>query len=54
MTTLVDFKALKAAVTMLHVLEHYGFAESFKRTGNSLSGPCPLRNHRPLPRKIRH
>ena len=44
MTTFVDFKAAKAAVTMLHVLEHYGFAESFKRTGNSLSGPCPLHN----------
>ncbi len=44
MTTFVDFKAVKAAVTMLQVLEHYGFAESFKRTGNSLSGPCPLHN----------
>ncbi len=44
MTTFVDFKAVKAAVTMLHVLERYGFAESFKRTGNSLSGPCPLHN----------
>ena len=44
MTTFVDFKAVKAAVTMLHVLEHYGFAVSFKRTGNSLSGPCPLHN----------
>ena len=44
MTTFVDFKAVKAAVTMLHVLEHYSVAESFKRTGNSLSGPCPLHN----------
>ena len=44
MTTFVDFKAVKAAVTMLQVLEHYGLAESFKRTGNSLSGPCPLHN----------
>ena len=44
MTTFVDFKAVKAAVTMLQVLEHYGVAESFKRTGNSLSGPCPLHN----------
>lgn len=44
MTTFVDFKAVKAAVTMPQVLEHYGFAESFKRTGNSLSGPCPLHN----------
>ena len=38
----VDFKAVKAAVSMLQVLEHYGFAASFKRSGNSLSGPCPL------------
>ena len=42
MSRFVDFKAVKAAVTMLQVLEHYGLAESFKRTGNSLSGPCPL------------
>lgn len=44
MSRFVDFKAVKAAVTMLQVLEHYGLAESFKRTGNSLSGPCPLHN----------
>lgn len=42
MSRFVDFKAVKAAVTLLQVLEHYGLAESFKRTGNSLSGPCPL------------
>ena len=42
MSRFVDFKAVKAAVTMLQVLEHFGVAESFKRTGNSLSGPCPL------------
>jgi DNA primase len=44
MSRFVDFKAVKAAVTMLQVLEHYGLAESFKRSGNSLSGPCPLHN----------
>jgi DNA primase len=44
MSRFVDFKALKAAVSMLQVLEHYGIAESFKRSGNSLSGPCPLHN----------
>src|SRR5204863_9378491 len=42
MSRFVDFKAVKAAVSMLQVLEHYGLAESFKRTGNSLSGPCLL------------
>ena len=35
----VDFKAVKAAVTMLQVLEHYGLADSFKRSGNS-HGAC--------------
>jgi DNA primase len=44
MSRFVDFKAVKAAVSMLQVLEHYGLAESFKRTENSLSGPCPLHN----------
>jgi DNA primase len=42
MSRFVDFKAVKAAVSMLQVLEHYGLAASFKRSGNSLSGPCPL------------
>ncbi len=42
MSRFVDFIAVKAAVTMLQLLEHYGLAAGFKRTGNSLSGPCPL------------
>lgn len=42
MSRFVDFKAVKAAVSMLQVLERYGLAESFKRSGHSLSGPCPL------------
>lgn len=42
MSRYVDFKAVKAAVSMLQVLERYGLAESFKRSGDSLSGPCPL------------
>src|SRR5882757_4188480 len=42
MSRFVDFKAVKAAVSMLQVLEHYGLAASFKRSGNSLSGSCPL------------
>ncbi len=42
MSRFMDFKAVKAAVTMLQVLEHYGLAAGFKRSGNSLSGPCPL------------
>jgi DNA primase len=38
----VDFKAIKAAVTMEQVLQHYGLLDGFKRTGDSLSGPCPI------------
>ncbi len=40
----VDFKAVKAAVSMEQVLQHYGLLEKFKRSGNgeSLSGPCPI------------
>ena len=42
MSRFVDFKAVKAAVSILQVLERYGIAEKFKRSGDSLSGPCPL------------
>lgn len=38
----VDFKAVKAAVTMEQVLEHYALLDQFKRSGDSLSGPCPI------------
>jgi DNA primase len=38
----VDFKAVKAAITMEQVLEHYGLLDKFKRTGDRLSGPCPI------------
>ena len=38
----VDFKAVKAAVTMEQVLEHYGLLDKFKRSGDRLSGPCPI------------
>src|SRR5215831_31610 len=38
----VDFKAVKAAITMEQVLEHYGLLDQFKRNGDSLSGPCPI------------
>ncbi|MBI3418196.1 MAG: toprim domain-containing protein [Verrucomicrobia bacterium] len=38
----VDFKAVKAAITMEQVLEHYGLLDQFKRSGDSLSGPCPI------------
>src|SRR5271154_5782118 len=41
-TKFVDFKAVKAAVTMEQVLEHYGLLDKFKRGADSLSGACPI------------
>ncbi len=37
-SSFVDFKAVKAAVTMEQVLEHYGLLDKFKRGSDSLSG----------------
>ena len=41
-TSFVDFKAVKAAITMEQVLEHYGLLDKFKRGTDSLNGPCPI------------
>src|ERR1700733_15078834 len=41
-SSLIDFKAVKAAITMEQVLNHYGLLDQFKRSGDSLSGPCPI------------
>jgi len=41
-SSFVDFKAVKAAITMEQVLQHYGLLDRFKRSGDSLSGPCPI------------
>lgn len=41
-SSFIDFKAVKAAVTMEQVLAHYNLTENFKRSGDSLSGPCPI------------
>jgi DNA primase len=38
----IDFKAVKTAITMEQVLEHYGLLSKFKRSGDRLSGPCPI------------
>jgi DNA primase len=38
----VDFKAVKAAITMEQVLGHYGLMDQFKRGTDSLNGPCPI------------
>ncbi len=39
---LVDFRAVREAVTMEHVLSHYGLLDKMKRSGDSLSGCCPI------------
>jgi DNA primase len=41
-SSFVDFKAVKAAITMEQVLAHYGLMDKFKRKGDSLNGPCPI------------
>lgn len=41
-TRFIDFKAVKAAITMEQVLNHYNLLDKFKRSGDSLSGPCPI------------
>ena len=41
-TKFVDFRAVKAAITMEQLLGHYNILDQFKRTGESLNGPCPI------------
>ena len=41
-SSFVDFRAVKAALTMEQVLEHYGLMDQFKRGTDSLNGPCPI------------
>lgn len=41
-SSFVDFKAVKAAITMEQILDHYGLLDQFKRGADSLSGPCPI------------
>src|SRR5437870_2644068 len=38
----VDFRAVRARITMEQVLSHYNVLDTFKRTGSRLSGPCPI------------
>ena len=40
----IDFTAVKAAVTMTQVLEHYGLLATLtpKKNGEALEGPCPI------------
>jgi len=41
-SSFIDFKAVKAAITMEQVLERYGLMDKFKRGTDSLNGPCPI------------
>ena len=41
-TQFVDFKAVKSTVSIEQVLQHYGLLDRLKRSGDSLSGPCPI------------
>jgi DNA primase len=43
-SSFVDFKAVKAALTMEQVLTHYGLMDKFTKKGDSLNGPCPIHN----------
>jgi len=38
----VDFRAVKQAVTMIQILDHYKLTERFQGKGDSLSGACPV------------
>jgi DNA primase len=41
-SSFVDFKAVKAAVKIEDVLQRYNLLDKFKRSGDSLSGCCPI------------
>lgn len=41
-SSFIDFRSVKAALTMEQVLQHYGLLDRFKRGTDSLSGPCPI------------
>ena len=40
----VNFRAIRERLTMEMLLRHYGVLDTLKRTGNRLSGPCPIHN----------
>jgi DNA primase len=41
-TQFVGFDALKRSVSMTQVLDRYGLREQLHRSGDNLSGPCPI------------
>ena len=38
----VDFRDIRSRLTMEKVLQHYDLLDTFKRSGHTLSGPCPI------------
>jgi DNA primase len=38
----VDFRDIRSRITMEQVLSHYNLLDTFKRSGHTLSGPCPI------------
>lgn len=38
----IDFRAIKARVSILDVLNHYDLKSKLKRSGNTLTGTCPV------------
>jgi DNA primase len=38
----VNFPDIRSRITMEQVLAHYNVLDTFKRSGHSLSGPCPI------------
>ena len=45
-TKWIDFKAVKEAVSIESVLDHYGI-RNLRRSGNELRGPCPIHKGSP-------
>jgi DNA primase len=41
-SSFIDFKAVKTAISMEKLLDYYGLLGRFKRSGDSLSGSCPI------------
>src|SRR5690349_252220 len=40
----VDYKAVKAAVSIVQILDRYGLTEKLRRANDSLTGSCPIHN----------
>ena len=42
MSKFVDFRSIKAAVSMEQILQHYGLLETLRGSGDARRGPCPI------------